>query len=75
MHENLKTQGLAVPEEQLIDLYRSTQDQPSPWMVISDQVMGGDQRSGDGWCITCSTTARPASQLELQLFNRAHQPG
>lgn len=41
MHENLKIQGLAVPEEQLVDLYRSTQDQPSPWMVISDQVMGG----------------------------------
>lgn len=41
MHENLKIQGLAVPEEQLIDLYRSAQDQPSPWLVISDQVMGG----------------------------------
>lgn len=41
MNDNLKTQGLAVPEEQLIDLYRSTQDQPSPWTVISDQVMGG----------------------------------
>ena len=41
MHENLKTQGLAVPEEQLIDLYRSTPDQPSPWIVISDHVMGG----------------------------------
>ena len=41
MNENLKIQGLAVPEEQLIDLYHSTQDQPSPWIVISDQVMGG----------------------------------
>lgn len=45
MHENLKTQGLTVPEEQLIDLYRSTPDQPSPWMVISDQVMGGVSRA------------------------------
>lgn len=41
MHENLKTQGPNVPEEQLIDLYRSTQNQPSLWKVISDQVMGG----------------------------------
>ena len=41
MNENLKIQGLAVPEQQLVDVYRSAQDQPSPWMVISDQVMGG----------------------------------
>lgn len=41
MNEHLKIQGPAVPEEQLIDLYRSAQDLPSPWIVISDQVMGG----------------------------------
>ena len=41
MNENLKIQGTNVPEQQLIDLYRAAQDQPSPWMVISDQVMGG----------------------------------
>ena len=41
MHENIKTQGPAIAEEQLIDVYRATQDQPSPWLVISDQVMGG----------------------------------
>lgn len=41
MNENLKIQGPNVPEQQLIDLYRAVQDQPSPWMVISDQVMGG----------------------------------
>ena len=41
MNEHLKTQGPAVAEEQLIDVYRSTQGQPSPWLVISDQVMGG----------------------------------
>ena len=41
MNENLKIQGLAVPEEQLVDVYRSAEDQPSPWMMISDQVMGG----------------------------------
>lgn len=41
MNENLKTQGPAIAEEQLIDVYRSAQDQPSPWLVISDQVMGG----------------------------------
>lgn len=41
MHENLKIQGPNVPKEQLIDLYRSTQNKSSPWKVISDQVMGG----------------------------------
>lgn len=41
MNDNLKIQGLAVPEEQLIDVYRSAPAQPSPWVVISDQVMGG----------------------------------
>ena len=41
MNENLNIQGPNVPEQQLIDLYRADQDQPSPWMVISDQVMGG----------------------------------
>ncbi|WP_205342129.1 CIA30 family protein [Denitrificimonas caeni] len=41
MHENIKIQGPAVAEEQLIDLYRSAPDQPSPWTIISDQVMGG----------------------------------
>jgi len=41
MHENLTIHGPAIAEEQLIDVYRSTQDQPSPWLVISDQVMGG----------------------------------
>ena len=41
MNDNFKIQGLSVTEEQLFDLYRSAQDQPSPWMVISDQVMGG----------------------------------
>lgn len=41
MNENLKIQGHAIPEEQLVDLYRSTQNKSSPWKVISDQVMGG----------------------------------
>lgn len=41
MNENLKTQGPTVAAEQLIDVYRSDQSQPSPWLVISDQVMGG----------------------------------
>ena len=40
MKEIIKTQGPAVAAEQLIDVYRSTQDQTSPWVVISDQVMG-----------------------------------
>ncbi len=41
MNEIIKTQGPAVAAERLIDVYRSTQGQPSPWVVISDQVMGG----------------------------------
>ena len=41
MNENLKTQGPTIAEEQLIDVYRSVEDQPSSWLVISDQVMGG----------------------------------
>ena len=41
MNEQLNMNGLGIAEEQLIDIYRSTQDQPSPWVMISDQVMGG----------------------------------
>lgn len=41
MHDVLKTQGPAVAAEQLIEVYLSHPEQPSPWTVISDQVMGG----------------------------------
>jgi len=41
MNENLTTRGPAVDAEQLIDVYQARQDVPSPWTVISDQVMGG----------------------------------
>ncbi len=41
MNEQLKTRGPAVPADQLIDVYRARQDVPSPWTVVSDQVMGG----------------------------------
>lgn len=41
MTENLKTLGPAVCEEQLADVYHARDDVPSPWSVISDQVMGG----------------------------------
>ena len=41
MNEQLNTQGPAIAEEQLIDVYRASENQPSPWLVISDQVMGG----------------------------------
>jgi len=37
----LQTRGPAVHSDQLIDVYRARQDVPSPWTVISDQVMGG----------------------------------
>ena len=41
MNEQLNIQGPAIAEAQLIDVYRASEDQPSPWLVISDQVMGG----------------------------------
>ena len=41
MNEQLNINGPVIAEEQLIDIYRTTQDQPSPWVMISDQVMGG----------------------------------
>lgn len=41
MHDNLKSQGPAIAEQQLVDIYRPAENQPSPWTVISDQVMGG----------------------------------
>lgn len=46
MNENIKTQSPTVSEEQLIDVYRFNQDQASPWLVISDQVMGGVSTAG-----------------------------
>lgn len=41
MNDTFNIQGPAVREEQLVDLYRASQTQPSPWRGISDQVMGG----------------------------------
>lgn len=41
MNEHVETRGPSVGEEQLIDVYRAHQGEPSPWTVISDQVMGG----------------------------------
>ena len=38
---NLQTQGPVVREEQLVDVYQAGQDVPTPWIAISDQVMGG----------------------------------
>lgn len=41
MNDDINTQGPADRVEQLIDIYRSSQYQSSPWGLISDQVMGG----------------------------------
>lgn len=41
MSNNINTHGPAVRAEQLIDVYRATLHEPSPWNLISDQVMGG----------------------------------
>lgn len=45
MNEQLNINGPVIAEEQLIDIYRTTQDQPSPWVMISDRVMGGVSRA------------------------------
>lgn len=41
MSEQLQTQGPFVRDEQLVDVYQACQGVPSPWIAISDQVMGG----------------------------------
>lgn len=41
MNKNIKTQGPEVREEQLIEVYRTNQNTPTPWTVVSDKVMGG----------------------------------
>lgn len=41
MNDDINTQGPAERVEQLVDIYRSSQHEPSPWSLISDQVMGG----------------------------------
>lgn len=41
MNENVKTQGPEVRAEQMVDVYRASPDTPSPWAMVSDQVMGG----------------------------------
>lgn len=40
MNDNINTHRPAVCAEQLVDVYNSTQHEPSPWSLISDQVMG-----------------------------------
>ncbi len=37
----MQTQGPAVRDEHLVDVYRAEEGGPSPWIAISDQVMGG----------------------------------
>lgn len=58
MNENLQTQGPAVRAEQLIDVYRTQESVPSPWVAISDQVMGGvstaELRQGERHDSVCS---------------------
>ncbi|WP_166253459.1 CIA30 family protein [Marinobacter salicampi] len=41
MNERLETRGPEVRAERLVDVYRAGQDGPSPWTLVSDQVMGG----------------------------------
>ena len=65
MNENNKPRGHAVRGEQLIDIYQARLDVPSPWTVISDQVMGGvsssalqqdDRHSSPCTCLTGRTS-------------------
>ncbi|WP_373187801.1 CIA30 family protein [Halopseudomonas sp.] len=61
MNEQLNVRGPAVDEDSLIDVYRTQRDVPSPWVAISDQVMGGissarlQQRDCGGSASTCLT--------------------
>jgi hypothetical protein len=41
MNEYLGIQGPSVRAEQLVDVYRASEDVASSWAAISDQVMGG----------------------------------
>lgn len=41
MNKDMHSQGPAVGAQQLVDIYRAGEERPSPWAVISDQVMGG----------------------------------
>ena len=45
MNDLINTHGPAVGAEQLIDVYHSALHAPSPWSLISDQVMGGVSRA------------------------------
>lgn len=60
----MQTQGPAIRDEQLVDVYRAPAGEPSPWSAISDQVMGGvstaevrqDEREGSACsCLTGRT--------------------
>lgn len=46
MSEHMHIHGPDVREEQLVDVYRARHGEQSPWMVISDQVMGGVSTGG-----------------------------
>ena len=46
MKETLRTHGPAVQAEQLVDIYQARANDRSPWMAISDQVMGGESSGG-----------------------------
>lgn len=41
MSDSLEVRGPAVDEDRLIEVYRAQRNVPSPWLSISDQVMGG----------------------------------
>ena len=59
MNQHMQTHGPAIRNEQLIDVYQACESEPSPWIAISDQVMGGvstaEVRQGerDGSACTC----------------------
>ncbi|SDS50855.1 Complex I intermediate-associated protein 30 (CIA30) [Halopseudomonas xinjiangensis] len=41
MNDHLHIAGPDIPVERLIDVYQAGRDHPSPWVPITDQVMGG----------------------------------
>ena len=79
MKETLQTYGPAVGEGQLVDVYRASPGEHSPWVAISDQVMGGessgaiahDEREGSPCtCLTGRTSLENNGgflQMKLQI--------
>lgn len=57
MSEALEVRGPQIEEDRLIDVYRAQRDVPSPWVAISDQVMGGVSNARVSQCERSNSSA------------------